>query len=332
MKLWSRRKLLIIALLSVLGTAAFWRLQDGVKQSTSAASSAARSDLPNGPVRASNSSGVSALPTERESRRARSQGDIDLRSRTTSGIGLFNESARSLMQSNVLAKIDYGRHRTFVECRSLAFYGDGVAAIRANMLPIAAKTDNSWLHYGDAADETRLKGFSRSVERCEKLFGAARYSSEEMVASSALPGVAQVEAIRATLRAANDFEDPKTKAVLAHAVSEPLFSAVGSLLLNKLDYSELAKSYGENGAISLQNLVYELVLCRMGDDCDRGGIVTEQLCWASAICGDRVEDAIYANLRSRGLDTTALNQFVTRVHQALLLGDTSIFRKQKPKK
>ena len=324
-KAWPYRKLLILASVGVAGGVMIWCGQEDVQQRPTTASYVARSASGNNAESANNSSVVSILPADRQSPTTQALKGNQPRTRNDNGAGLFNESARTLMHSNVLAKIDYGRHRATLECRSLAYHGDGIGAVRANTLP----AENTWLHFGDATEAMRLAGFSRSMEKCGKLFGGVRYSSEEMVATSALPGVAQVEAIRMTLRAADDFDDPKTKVALLQAVTEPMLSTLGSLLLNKLDYSELAKSYGENGATSLQNLVFELVLCRMGDDCDRGGIVTEQLCWQSGICGDRVEDAIFASLRDRGLDTTALNQFVTRVQQSLVAGDTSIFRKPK---
>ena len=316
---------------AVLGVA-IWHVGKSPENRGSSASPRTSSASPGAP-KGSNPVFVSPLPADTKSATLRTIIGIGSGIGANNDLGLFGETARSLVRSNVLAKIDYGQHRAYMECTSLASGVDGNKLVKESVLPQRTdKNRDSYLHYGYASEEARLAGFSRSLERCRKIFEGARLSPEETLLIRALPKVKEYEIIRATLREANDFEESKTKVALVQAVTEPMFGALASLLINKLDYSELAKFYGETGASSLQNLVFELVLCRMGDDCGRGGIVTEQLCWESGICGEYTEEAIWTNLRDRGLDTTALNQFVTRVHQALLSGDTSIFRKPKPSK
>lgn len=150
----------------------------------------------------------------------------------------------------------------------------------------------------------RLAGFQRSLDKCTKLYEGAKLSQGEQDTVGALPSVMKYRAILSTLRSAKTFDDPDTVAALSDAVSGPMFGALAPLLAFKLDYAELANAYGIEQLDALRTFTIPLVLCRMGDDCGPGGIVTEQLCWENGICGDRVEDAIFGTLRDRGLDTT----------------------------
>ena len=185
---------------------------------------------------------------------------------------------------------------------------------------------------GNATEEIRAAGFSQSLDRCSAYFEGVTLSDHELASIRTLPGVSEVLTIMRKLSAAVDFDDGSAKAALSQAVAGPMLGTLESLILSKVDYGALASAYSKEQVESLRALVADILLCRMGDDCARGGIVNTQLCWENGICGDNAEEAIWANLRDRGLDTTALNQFVTRVHQALIAGDTSIFRKPKPTK
>lgn len=242
--------------------------------------------------------------------------------------GLYDESVRALMRSNRVAKVDYGLSLLWNACRSFLYGEDAITAVkRSPSLPQEDKGDA--LVVGNANEAMRLAGFQRSLDKCTKLYEGAKLSQGEQDATGALPTVVKYRAIRNTLGTATSFDDPATIAALSDAVSGPMFGALSPLLSSKLDYSELANAYRKDQIDALRSLTIPLVLCRMGDDCGPGGLVTEQLCWEYGVCGDRVEDAIFANLRAHGLDTAAFSQFILRVHQGLLTLDTSIFRKQK---
>ena len=247
------------------------------------------------------------------------------------GLGIYNESARALMRSNSYVKVDYGSFQLRNVCRSFLNGQDGVLAVRgSSSLPQAHKADE--LVIGNATEAVRLAGFQRSLDKCTKLFEGAVISQGERDAMVALPAFIQYRAILNTLGNAQNFDNPETIAALSSAVSGPMFGALSPLLSSKVDYTELINAYGKDQIDALRSLTIPLVLCRMGDDCGPGGTVTEQLCWENGICGQRVEEAIFANLRDRGLDTTAFSQFIFKVHQALQAGDTTIFRRQKPTK
>ena len=170
--------------------------------------------------------------------------------------------------------------------------------------------------------------FSRSIDKCNQLYEGKLVSDDERNAMRALPAFSQFQAISLSLRDATNFDNEQSKTALSKAVSGPMFGVLESLMYNKVDYSELEKSFTPDQAFALPILVSALVLCRMGDDCGRDGIVTEQLCWQNGLCGDNAQDAILANFHARGVDPTALNHFVTKVNQSLQTGDTSIFRKK----
>ena len=246
-------------------------------------------------------------------------------------LGLYNESVRSLMRSQSSAKVDYGLFQVLNVCRSFLHGVDGLTAVRGSpSLPQMHKVEE--LVIGNATEAVRLTGFQRSLDKCTKLYEGAKLTQNEQDAARALPAVVQYRGILNTLSNAKNFDDPETFAALSDAVSGPMFGALSPLLAFKLDYADLTNAYSVEQIDALRTLTIPLVLCRLGDDCGPGGTVTEQLCWEYGVCSDRVEDAIFANLRARGLDTTAFNRFILRVHQALLTGDTSIFRKQKPTK
>lgn len=246
-------------------------------------------------------------------------------------LGVYNESVRALMRSNSYVKIDYGSFQLRNVCRSFLNGQDGLLAVRgSSSLPQAHKADA--LVIGNATEAVRLAGFQRSLDKCTKLFEGATISEGERNAMVGLPAFVEYRAILDTLGNAKNFDAPETIAALSSAVSGPMFGALSPLLSSKVDYTQLINAYGKDQIDALRSLTIPLVLCRMGDDCGPGGTVTEQLCWENGICGNRVEEAIFANLRDRGLDTTAFSQFIFKVHQALQAGDTSIFRKQKPSK
>lgn len=330
------RKLLVIALVCAAGAVLVWRDRAIEQQSVSAVSSTAVPDAPTNTLNrgdsANEASGVSLLPSDRQSGSALAGNVTGPRTFIANGLGLFNESARSLMRSSELAKIDYGRLRLNSECRSFILGGDGASLVRETGISLSQIKGVQTLLVGNATDEARMAGFSRSLERCRNLYEGTPITREEFALIDKLPGGMQYRAIRSTLLEAKDFDNPQSKAALTQAVSAPMYGVLASLLVSKVDYSELMNSYSAEQVDALYTLVLPLVLCRMGDDCSRGGIVTEQLCWQNGICGENTEEAIWANLRFRGLDTAALNQFVTRVIQAFQNGDTSIFRKPKPTK
>lgn len=247
-------------------------------------------------------------------------------------LGAFNQNVTSLMRTNDPAKIDYARLRVSTQCLST---DHGVNATNAAWEAVATQsklTGAELLLVGNATLAVRQEALARSIKICNRLREGSQDGDAESAAISAQSGFVQFQSIARTLREARDFNNNEVRDAVAKVVSGPMFGMLESLMYNKVDYGELGKSYSSEQVAMLPTLATALVLCRMGDDCDQGGIVTEQLCWQNGICGANTEVAIWANLRARGFDTTALNQFVTRVQQALQSGDMSIFRKPKPSK
>lgn len=235
------------------------------------------------------------------------------------------------MRSSNLAKIDYGFARLLTVCHSFRMGASGATRIRP-FPPLAQMEKGDELLAGNATVEERLAGFERSRERCSKLFDGAKLTDDEWDSIRTQPVFVQYLSVPHTFSAAKNFDSPEVIAAVSTIVAGPMFGALDYLLFSRLDYTELANAYGNERGAPLMALTVQAVLCRMGDDCGPGGTVTEHICWQFGICGNRVEDAILANLHHRGLDTAAFNQFVFRVHQALQTGNTSIFRKQVPAK
>jgi hypothetical protein len=249
-------------------------------------------------------------------------------------LGLFDKPVRSLTNSNSLAKIDYAMSRIRAQCMSVVYNSNGVKPIEDNFSAAAIRSfGEGALNFGRAVNATRSAAYARSIEKCGKLYESERLSQKEIDALDSRPEGKAYQALREALFSNDvpkDFDSPQIKTAVEKVVAEPMFGLLSRLLLSHLEYEPLNNSYA--GSVlpgAFPDIVSTLVLCRMGDDCGQGGVVTEQLCWLNAICGVRAEDAIMANMVERGIDVTALNEYVARVHRALQTGDTSIFRKPK---
>ena len=123
---------------------------------------------------ASNTSLVPAIPDRRLDNAIRRNGGrqsgID-----DNGLGIYNESVRSLMRSNSIAKFDYGSFQLRNVCRSFLHGQDGLTATRTMMLLPLTDTADA-LVIGSATEAERLVGFQRSLDRCTKLFEGAAIS------------------------------------------------------------------------------------------------------------------------------------------------------------
>jgi hypothetical protein len=249
-------------------------------------------------------------------------------------LGLFDQSIRTLINSKSLARIDYALYRIGPQCMSVTYNSNGVKPIEDNF---SASTIRSFgekaFNFGRATNTARYAAYVRSIEKCSKLYEAARVTQQEFDALKSRPEGKEYAALQEKLfvfGTPQDYEAPQLKEAVGKVVSEPMFGLLSRLLLSHLEYESLNNAYTNKvQPNAFPDIVTTLVLCRMGDDCGQSGIVTEQLCWLNAICGFRAEDAIMANLIERGIDVTALNEFVSRVHSALQTQDTSIFRKPK---
>ena len=104
------------------------------------------------------------------------------------------------------------------------------------------------------------------------------------------------------------------------------------LSLYSLDHSALDEAYGvKSEEMFFRDSVVTMLLCRLGENCDSSGILSEQLCWQSAICKPNVNayEAILANMRERGINTDALNDYVNATYARFVARDVSLFVRKK---
>ena len=260
---------------------------------------------------------LSAANAGRSNAVASSGAELKARAANDSGLGLFNESVRSLMRSDKMAKIDYAHLRVNTQC--IAFMNVAAATqIVENSTDAEAKLgDDEKPLFGRASLTTRRAALARSIEACSRLFEGSPLSADEMVAFNAQPNTAKWRALMKAGQKENFGADiAASKEFIEKIVSEPMFGAMEAFLNPGLSQSAaLAKDYPPEQAKALRMLVVPFLLCQMGDDCRGGGIVSEQLCWQSGICGENVQDAILENLRSQQINTAAFEQFVTTLRQ-----------------
>lgn len=243
-------------------------------------------------------------------------------------IGLFNQPVRSLMRSNNIAKVDYARFRVSTQCISLTHGENATKIVEDSALAESKLTNTELLSFGRATLENRLRALSSSKRECSKLYEGALLSVDENMAINAQPEIAEWRSILKTaMRQPFDPNLPETKAAIEKIMSGPMFGGLEALLNAKLSGEELTQAYSPQQAAAIQNFVVPILLCQMGDDCRSGGIVADQLCWQSGICGETVEVAILDHLRSHQIDPAALVHYITTIRSAIEKRDLSIFRR-----
>ena len=163
-------------------------------------------------------------------------------SATTSGIedlggrmGIFNESASSLMRSNVPAKIDYGWLRIATQCISTLHGENASNIVREDAATQARLSGAELLLVGNATIDIRLAGLSRSIKSCDKLLEGSPISESERFGYRTHPGFVEFQNIARTLRNATDFNNDEVKVALSKVVAGPMFGTLESLMYNKLD-------------------------------------------------------------------------------------------------
>jgi hypothetical protein len=244
-------------------------------------------------------------------------------------LGLFNATARDMIRSNSLAKIDYAMSRLLVECQAIIAGNESDKQIKEYGPGPSIATGEKSLITGNASDDERRAAHRRSYEKCAKFYDYVQISPEEMAQFRAMPNVKLYQNLAKELYDVNKYDRAAAIAAFDTVISEPMLGRLQSLAM-KLDLKEVYEAYPpETVGTGHETLVMTLLLCKMGDDCDRNGIVTDQLCWLFAICGNRVDEAVRASLSARGIDPAPLDRFVNRLVERLQARDMIIFGKPK---
>lgn len=245
--------------------------------------------------------------------------ELTSRALNNSGIGLFNEPVRSLLRSDKMAKLDYARLRVNTQCLSFLSPVGAAKTVEDSANAVAKLSETDKLLYGRATPATRQIALSRSIEACSKLFEGSPLSADEWVAFNAQPNTSQWRRLVKAGQKENFGSDAvATKEFMEKIISEPMLGAMeGFLYAGLANSGALTKDYPPEQASALRILAVPFLLCQMGDDCRSGGIVSEQLCWQSGICGENVQDAILEHLRSQQINTAVFEQFLMTMRQNL---------------
>ncbi|NJR72421.1 MAG: hypothetical protein HC782_05335 [Gammaproteobacteria bacterium] len=245
---------------------------------------------------------------------------------------IFEKDLRQLMASQSIAEIDYALLRAGLICLSQIYeFGEvsGIAMIDTSFSNQALeKYDPLGFTWGTADRKTRVAAYARSLEKCKKLYGNKRLSSEEMAAFRASTAGKEWRAILKESENIN-VDDPKAVVTVDKVMSTPLLGAIYSTTLN-LDHAALEKMYGDKAPTGVfQEIVATMVMCRMGENCSPTSPVSEQLCWMNGICKPNLtaDEAMLANLMERGFNTDALNAYVNAIYVRMLARDLTLFRR-----
>lgn len=237
-------------------------------------------------------------------------------------LGLFDEPVRSLMRSDQMGKVDYARLRVNTQCLAFMSGLPGTDLVEQSIEREAKLGGKDKLLFGHAALATRQAAALRSIEACSKLFEGSMITADEMKAYNTQPNTSKWRTLAKAGQKQYFGNDPEaTLEFFDKIVLEPMLGSMEAFLYVALSRSgELSKDYPAEQADALRTLAVPFLLCQMGDDCATGGIVNEQLCWQSGICGGNVQDAILEHLRSQQINTVAFEQFVTTLRQKLEIG------------
>jgi hypothetical protein len=235
-------------------------------------------------------------------------------------------SNRGLSPNASRAEIDQAFLYVFMNCASLNPDWSAATAVRHTMGYAGRAITDEGLIIGSAAEITRMESFARAKSICVELYVALGLSDDQLKAIRAGKASKEHRALNNAFFYLKQPNTPEVKAALEAVVSERMYGLLTSALYQHLDTTSLEKSFGEGRGAALSSAAINIIQCRLGADCGRGGLFTENLCWQHAICGENLEAAFIANLRERGVDPTAFSRYVDRIVEALLKADTSIFR------
>lgn len=236
---------------------------------------------------------------------------------------LGNTDIRQLLTSPEVAKIDYGLIRLGMLCDSYRYPTHKAIVFESTARAKAEKSADLML--GDATQAEKEAAFERSRTKCARLYGGSVPTDEELDRFRTQAAFKRW----AELSKRSIASDPAlTTAEISEArstvVSAPMFGTLEATLLPRLDITSLTKKFGKEQADQLHIHLVTMVLCRMGDDCGKNGLVTDQQCWRYGLCGDNVEAAILQNLASRGFDANEVSDYASDIHTRLQYRDFSM--------
>jgi hypothetical protein len=244
--------------------------------------------------------------------------------------GLFGESLRKLLNTNQLAKIDYAMLRLLIPCEAVKGAGSAEAMPAPMSREDTAQRSAELLGIGTASDKVKQDASTRFGELCLKILEDDKLSAGEFKQATTNPGVIRwreiARAINDPAGGSLDLSNAKTKAALEAVITTPMYGLLENLLYTRLDVEPLRTAYSQDEINNLSNLIVPILLCRMGDDCGPDGFATLQLCRQHGICGNDLEQAVWAHLQARQLDTIALQRFVDRSFLSLRAFDLSILK------
>jgi hypothetical protein len=321
-----RRNIAVIGLLCifVLG-AAMWKSLGGPSSVSTAGAGAP--NTAHGVARTTSDASFDPTATSAQSMVPPSAGGTHSTNARTPG--LFGESLRKLLNTSQLAKTDYAMLRLLTPCNAVK----GASSAEAMPAPMSrddtAHRSAELLGIGTASDKVRQDATTRLDELCLKILEGDKLSDDEFKQAKTNPGVIRFREIARAIYDPEknlDLSNAKTKAALEAVTTTPMYGLLEYLLYTRLDVEPLRTAYSQDEINNLSGLIVPILLCRMGDDCGPDGFATLQLCRQHGICGNDVEQAVWAHLQARQLDTIALQRFVDRSFLSLRAFDLSILK------
>ena len=212
--------------------------------------------------------------------------------------------ARVLAQSFRLAHIDQLMLRLMSECTIPFQLTDGETYVRKLVASQQGeKSFEAAASQGGASEDQRLAALRRAHQKCASSFDGRELSNEEYIALRAQPQFAAYVAIlKAAVAQPIDLSSTATNDSLKEIFSQPMLGAIGMFFHRNMDTSALGEHYSDEQVLLLRMFLQAQIPCRLGDDCDTGGLVTERFCWDYGMCEASVDIAVLAHLTRAGID------------------------------
>jgi hypothetical protein len=247
---------------------------------------------------------------------------------TVSGApGMFNQSMRALIASDDPYKIDYGIFRLSIVCAGIS--RDEPITQAEHYIELSKDHSDGVLGNANPAD--RVQASIRAAKKCKE--ADAAFSDEEIRANREKAIRLQspyFKLVKLRNGESFDFTNPEVERLMIEIIKKPYLGSISMQPIMSLDFAEL----DGNGSVigeSQRMIAQTLILCRLGDDCSSGSLVSETFCVKHGVCGGRVEDALINYYASNNLDFGPMDRFVRRIQDAFARGDTSVFQSVKKK-
>ncbi len=251
------------------------------------------------------------------------------------GPSIGRSSVKELLSSNNAALVEYALTRLRRICGGYETdppADDFKKLVLARVADVYTPADKL---PGKGTPNERLSALNAFHKQCREITGGVKISRVEIEAA-----IRSIEASGFPMR---DWMSARYKLGRREAMTNEATAELGQkllqsqligeigILMSDVNSYELAQIAGEEQVGNLQTIAYDYILmCRMGEDCSPGSLASNRFCAENGYCGGHVEETLMNHFHKAGFDWSLFDKYVSRLQNAVLTGDITIFRKPIP--